>query len=60
MKTTDRNKLIQKYLLKYEKELRELTNKHLVEKDEIIFDLVEDKKTYLKEYETEELKEYIN
>ncbi len=31
-----------------------------VERNEMIFDMVEDKKTYLKEYETEDLKDYIN
>jgi hypothetical protein len=31
-----------------------------VKRNEMIFDLVEDKKTYLKEYEIEDLKDYIN
>ena len=31
-----------------------------VERDEMIWDMTQDKKTYLKEYEIEELKDYIN
>ena len=31
-----------------------------VERNEMIFDMVEDKKNYLKEYETEAIKDYIN
>tara|TARA_R110002020_G_scaffold11501_1_gene43206 strand:- start:332 stop:577 length:246 start_codon:yes stop_codon:yes gene_type:complete len=74
-----KKKLVQKYLIKYEKELRGLTEKELkndyigwfcydynikelqkVETNEMIFDMIEDKKRYLKEYEDEELKDYIN
>ena len=31
-----------------------------VERDEMIWDMTQDKRTYLKEYEIEELKDYIN
>ena len=76
MKTHDL--LVDKYIAKYEKELRELTDKELknnyigwfcndykieelekVERNEMIYDMIEDKKTYLKGYEIEELKDYI-
>ena len=75
----EREELEKAYINKYEKELKELTNKELkndyigwfcydytieelekVKRDEMIWDMVEDKKTYLKEYESEELEDYIN
>lgn len=70
---------IDKYIVKYEKELRGLTDKELkndyigwfcndyeieklekVKRDEMIHDLLEDKRTYLVGYEVEELEDYIN
>lgn len=68
----------EKYIEKYEKELKELSFKELkndyigwfcydytikelekVKREEMIWDMVEDKKRYLKEYEIEELKDYL-
>ena len=78
-KMEKRKILIEKYMDKYEKELRELTDKELkndyiewfhweydieelekVERDEMIWDMTEDKRRYLKDYEREELRDYIN
>ena len=71
--------LIEEYMEKYEKALKELTDTELkndyigwfcydytieelekVEKNEMIWDMIEDKKRYLKSYDIEELEEYIN
>jgi len=80
MKKEEYHKVLkQKYIEKYEKELRELTDEELrndyigwfcydytieelekVEKNEMIWDMKQDKKRYLKEYEIEELEDYIN